>query len=236
MDGNKVSDYNKTNLESDNTIASYVAGDYHALGNIAHACVRLLQVTENDESVRVKNHFILQDYYNNVYKKHSCLVLKANKKCGYTRNNICKAIRNRYTHTHKPPHASNKNQQEKLNMLHNFIDDVPMEVLFCITSSWIATPFIASSKPPRDSKFYMKEPYTNASGKKSELGVIESIIFNTYDEIAHIIKNGKMGWSRDKVIWPLVDSHKNYLGDRLFNEIKATMPFLQNLNVNVQSG
>ena len=230
MDGDKVKDYNETSLESDNAVANYTAGDYHALGNIAHACVRLLQVAENDETVRVKNRSILQDYCNDVYKTHPCLVLNTDKKYGYTRNNICKAIRNRYAHTHKPPHASNKKQQKKLSILHDFIDDVPMEILFCVTSSWIATPFIASSRPPRDSKFYMKEPYTNASGKKSELGVIESIIFNIQDEIAQIIKTGKIGWSRDKVIWPLVDSHKDYLGSRLFNEIEATWPFLQNLN------
>ena len=79
----------------------------------------------------------------------------------------------------------------------------------------------------------MKENYTNSSGKKNEIGVIESIIFNIYDEIFHILDNGKIGWSHDKVIWPFDESYRKDFGDELFTKINDTLPFLRELNSNI---
>ena len=229
MLGNRVEDYNKSSQEADEACANYTAGDWNALGKIAHGCVRLQQVAENDETVTVEHRSAIKAYINTVYKKHPCLVLKSDKIYGYTRNNICKAIRNRFSHTHQPDPVG-KNQQKKLNELYKFLDEIPMAVLFCVTSSWIGTPFITPTTPPRDSNFYLKEPYTNVLGEKSDLGIIESIIFNIHDEMAQIINSGKIRWTRHKVIFPFVPSYRNDLEDRLFDEINKTIPFLVQLN------
>ena len=79
----------------------------------------------------------------------------------------------------------------------------------------------------------MKDEYTNQSGQKSKLGVIESLIFNINDEIAYIINNGKIGWPVNKVIWPFVDSYEKDFGKEKFDKIKDTIPWLSKMNDSV---
>ena len=76
----------------------------------------------------------------------------------------------------------------------------------------------------------MKDEYTNQSGQKSKLGVIESLIFNINDEIAYIMNNGKIGWPVDKGIFPFVDSYEKDFGKEKFDKIKDTIPWLIKMN------
>ena len=230
MKGNRVSDYNQTVLEGDEALASYVAGDYHKLGKIALSCIRLLEVVGNDHTVKISNRLILQKYYKDVFMVHPCLVIKTDKVYYYTRNNICKVVRGKYTHTHETDPIS-RNKEKKRKALADFMDEKhPANVLFCVMLSWVKTPFLEATSPSSDSEFFMKDHYTNQSGQKSELGIIESIIFNIHSEVAWIIKNGKVGWDRKKTIFPFVDSYEKDFGKKIFEEIKKTIPWISQMN------
>ena len=233
MKGNRVTDYNQTAFEADEARASYVSGDYNKLGKIAFGCIRLIEITKNDQTVEVKNKTVLQEYINNIFTKHSCLVLKSNKAYSYTRNNICKFVRNKFAHTHEIDPLGKK-QKEKIEILEDFIHEKSStNVLFCVMRPWIKTPFIQAQKPSHDSQFFMKDEYKNQSDQKSELGIIESSIFNIHDEIAYIINNGKIGWPHKKVILPFVDSYEKDFGKEIFDNIKETVPWLIQMNDSV---
>ena len=125
-------------------------------------------------------------------------------------------------------------RKRKLKILEDFmLEKSSANVLFCVMRVWVKTPFIQAQKPSHDSQFFMKDEYTNQSGQKSKLGVIESLIFNINDEIAYIINNGKIGWPVDKVIWPFVDSYEKDFGKEKFDKIKDTIPWLIKMNDSV---
>ena len=84
--------------------------------------------------------------------------------------------------------------------------------------------------PQVDSEFFMKEKYTNVLGKTTEIGTIESIVFNIRDEITHIINTGKMGWVHNKVIFPFEESYRNDLGDTLFEKIQKSSHYWNKWN------
>ena len=230
MKGNRITDYNQTTFEADEARASYVAGDYNKLGKIAFGCIRLIEVAKDDQTVEVKNRTVLQQYTNDIFTKHSCLVLKTNNVYSYTRNNVCKFVRGQYAHTYESdPHSNN--QKKKLKVLEDFmLEKSSANVLFCVMRVWVKTPFIQAQTPSHDSQFFMKDEYTNQSGQKSKLGVIESLIFNINDEIAYIINNGKIGWPVGKAIWPFVDSYEKDFGKEKFDKIKDTIPWLIKMN------
>lgn len=230
MKGDRVSDYNQTCLEGDNALVNYVAGDYHSLGKIALSCVRLIEVARHDQTVGMTNRLALLRYYKDVFIEHPCLVIKTDKVYSYTRNNICKFIRDRYAHTYEIDPIG-KNSNKKRNVFYDFIDEEsPANILFCVMSSWIKTPFIQTIRPSRDSQFFMKEPYTNKSDRTTKIGIIESIIFNIHDEFGYIIKHGKPGWLRDKYFLPFIESYKDVLGKEIFDAINKTMPWLDQMN------
>ena len=229
MKGSRAADYNQTSREADTALANYTAGDYNALGKIARAIVQVEEIVRRDETVNIANRESLQRYFNGIYKKDPCLVLKADKVYEYTRNNVCKCVRGKHEHTHEFLATGSKNQIKK-RALFNFIDENPMDVLFAVMSQWVKTPYVQFTNKILDSDFPMKEKYTNLSGRTTQIGVVESIIFNIQDEIAHIINNGKIGWTHNKVIWPLVPSHRNDLGDTLFDKIKESFPHLKAWN------
>ena len=108
-------------------------------------------------------------------------------------------------------------------------------VLFCVMRNWIKTPFLQAHEPSHDSQFFMKEPYTNKTGQNSDLGIIESIIFNIHDELAYILNNGTIGWPFKKVFFPFVDSYENDFGKDTFIKIKKTIPHLGQMNDNVKN-
>lgn len=233
MKFSRAGDYNQTNLDADESRSSYVAGDYPKLGKIALACIRNMEIMKWDQSVIVGNSTILQAYHDDIFTKHPCLVLKTDRVYYYTRNNVCKMIRGRGVHTHVLDPLS-PNQKKKMKVLDEFIDEKPVNVLFCVMSQWIKTPFLQFHGDSYDSRFSMKESYTNDSGKKSEIGIIESVIFNIQDEIGHIFNDGKVGWSFNKIIFPFLDSYKNDFGVDLFYKIKKTLPWLIQMNKNVK--
>lgn len=234
MKGNRVSDYNQTSLEADAARASYVADNYNKLGKIALGCIRIIEVVRQDQTVKVKNKTVLQEYYNDIFTKHPCLALKTDKVYSYTRNNVCKFVRGKHAHTHEIDPLS-KNQEKKRKILADFMyEKSSANVLFCIMRPWVKTPFLQAHKPSHDSQFFMKDEYINESDQKSELGIIESSIFNIHDEIAHIINNGKIGWPTKKTIWPFVDSYENDFGKEIFDKIKETIPWLTQMNSGVK--
>ena len=230
MKGDRASDYNQTAFEGDEAVASYVAGDYNKLGKIALACIRFLEVARNDYTVEIPNRVILQEYYKDVFTEHPCLVIKTDKVYSYTRNNVCKVVRGKYAHTHETD-PIRRNEEKKRKELANFIDEkCSATVLFCVTYSWVKTPFLQTTSTSSDSEFFMKDPYTNRSGQESNLGVVESIIFNIHSETAQIITNGKVGWDRDKVIFPFEDSYEQDFGKEIFEKIQKTIPWLSQMN------
>ena len=234
MKYNRVSDYNQTNLDADAAIANYVTGDYHKLGKIALASIRILETANRDQTVKVNNRIVLQTYHNNIFTKHPCLVIKTDKVYYYTRNNVCKLVRGRHAHTHASV-PLNKNQKKKMEVLAGFVDEKPANVLFCVMRDWVKTPYIQSHRNSQDSTFFMKEHYTNQSGNKSEIGIIESIVFNVKNEISYILNNGKVGWPSKKVIFPFVESYKNDFGKEIFYEIKKTWSWLVQMNESIET-
>ena len=232
MEGDRVSDYNQTSLEADEALCSYVANDYNKLGKIALGSIRLIEVAMHDQTVEISNRIVIQEYYNNVFTKHPCLVIKTDKPYSYTRNNVCKVVRGKYAHTHETDPIS-KNNEKKRKVLTDFMDEkCSANVLFCVMHQWVKTPFLQSVKYSLDSKFFMKEDYTNKSGQKSKLGIIESVIFNIQDELAYIINNGSIGWNAKKCIFQFVDSYEKDFGKELFENIKETIPWLSQMNKN----
>ena len=230
MKGNRVLDYNLTSLEADKALCSYVANDYNKLGKIAFGCIRLTEVSMHDQTVEIPNRIVIQEYYNNVFTKHPCLVIKTDKLYSYTRNNVCKVVRGKYAHTHETGSIS-KNNEKKRKALADFMDEkCSANILFCVMQQWVKTPFLQSVKHSLDSQFFMKEDYTNKSGQKSKLGIIESIIFNIHDELAYILNNGRIGWNAKKAIFPFVDSYEEDFGKELFENIKETIPWLSQMN------
>ena len=216
--------------ESDDARRDYTAGNFHLLGKIAFATVKLCEVVMHVDKIGTAHKDILQKYFDGIYINDPVLVLQV---CGmpisYTRNNINKFIRNMHVHTHANSSSRqkmSKSQKKRMKILADYMRDrASARVLFCIMSQWIATPFLRTIHEQHDSDFLLKERYTNRAGNTTEIGITESIVFNVMDEISHILKTGRMGWIQNKVIWPFVESYRSYFGDDLFEKIKDSSSY-----------
>lgn len=228
-------DYNKTIAEANEAVDNFISGDFNRLGKISLFCVRLSEILQYDESFLLEPRDILLEYFTGIYENDPCLVLKKNDKVyTYSRNSVCKAVRGMHTHTHKPDKKSKK-QKIKHDILYSFMNELErIDVLYAVGLQWVITPFIRCSGSPTDSNRGMIDTFTSRKGT-TKLSWIESIILNTYDEIAYIQNHNRIGFNQHKVIFPITEIYKDDFGNDVYEKIKKSIQWINESNTRTET-